>query len=79
MALRGWLTFVMLRPGSEPGIISGMAQEYVCGICNRSEIRCECEKYCGFCQSQMGVRLCEDGQYYCQPCREACDLQVQSL
>jgi hypothetical protein len=21
--------------------------------------------------------LCEDGQYYCQPCREACDLEAQ--
>lgn len=54
-----------------------MAQDFICGICELPEKRCECEKYCCYCQSLFGVRLCEDGQYYCQPCREACDLQAQ--
>jgi hypothetical protein len=24
------------------------------------------------------VRLCQDGQYYCLECREACDMQAQN-
>jgi len=54
-----------------------MAKEYTCGICEQPERRCECEKFCWLCQSQHDVRLCEDGQYYCPPCREACELQAQ--
>ena len=47
-----------------------------CSVCEQSEERCECEKYCVFCQGQIAVRLCEDGLYYCQACREACDSKV---
>jgi hypothetical protein len=54
-----------------------MAKEYICGVCDKIERACECNKYCWLCQSLHDVRLCEDGQYYCLPCREACDLQAQ--
>jgi len=40
------------------------------------EKMCECEKYCVLCQSQIDIRLCTDGLYYCEPCREACDYKV---
>ena len=56
-----------------------MAKEYVCGVCDMPEYRCGCDKYCWLCQSEYEVRLCEDGQYYCPPCREACDLEAQYL
>jgi hypothetical protein len=26
-----------------------------------------------FCQSELGVRLCTDGLFYCDACRNACD------
>jgi len=29
------------------------------------------------CQGYENVRLCEDGNYYCLPCRESCDFQAQ--
>jgi hypothetical protein len=47
-----------------------------CSQCEQIEERCECEKYCVFCQSQLAVRLCEDGLWYCAACREACDYKV---
>jgi hypothetical protein len=47
-----------------------------CSQCDQIEERCECEKYCVFCQSQLDVRLCEDGLWYCGACREACDYKV---
>ena len=54
-----------------------MADQYICNICDLPEERCECERYCCSCQSKDDIRLCEDGQYYCPPCREACDLRAQ--
>jgi len=54
-----------------------MAQDFICAVCEMPEKKCECEKYCVHCLGRYSVRLCEDGQYYCQPCREACDLQAQ--
>lgn len=48
-----------------------------CNQCEQSEERCECEKYCVFCQAQLDVRLWEDGLYYCAACREACDYKVK--
>jgi hypothetical protein len=47
-----------------------------CAQCEQTEDRCECEKYCVLCQSQLDIRLCTDGLYYCQPCREACEYKV---
>ena len=44
-----------------------------CVQCDKPESNCDCEKYCYFCQSQLNIRLCHDGLYYCQACREACD------
>ncbi len=54
-----------------------MAKEFICMICDKTERGCSCNKYCGLCQSLFEVRLCQDGIYYCRPCREACDLQAQ--
>jgi hypothetical protein len=54
-----------------------MAQDFICSVCELPEKRCGCEKYCCLCQAVFEVRLCEDGMYYCQPCRESCDLQAQ--
>jgi hypothetical protein len=48
----------------------------VCSQCEMSEQRCECEKYCCLCQSQIDIRLCQDGLYYCPACREACDYKT---
>jgi hypothetical protein len=49
-----------------------------CNQCEQIEERCECEKYCVFCQSQLDVRLCTDGLWYCGACREACGYTVGS-
>lgn len=48
-----------------------------CAQCESFEERCECDKYCCLCQAQIGVRLCGDGLYYCEPCRQACDYKTQ--
>jgi hypothetical protein len=47
-----------------------------CAQCEQPENKCECEKYCCLCQSELNIRLCTDGLYYCQPCREACDYKA---
>jgi len=41
-----------------------------------SEAKCGCEKFCVFCQSQLDVRLCQDGLFYCSACRQACDYKT---
>jgi hypothetical protein len=51
-------------------------RKYRCMQCEMTEDRCDCEKYCCLCQSLMEVRLCEDGLYYCKPCRDACGYKV---
>jgi hypothetical protein len=48
----------------------------VCAQCERPETSCGCEKFCVFCQTQLGVRLCTDGLMYCDACRSACDYKV---
>jgi len=48
----------------------------LCLQCDKPERDCTCEKYCCFCQSQLNVRLCMDGMYYCPDCREACDARI---
>ena len=52
---------------------------YLCGMCEKEESQCECDirRYCGICQGEDDIRLCEDGQYYCRTCRESCDYQAQ--
>lgn len=54
-----------------------MADKFKCFQCGMEETKCQCEKYCTFCQGAHQVRLCNDGAYYCVDCREACDLQAQ--
>ena len=44
-----------------------------CSQCDQREDECTCDKYCCLCLSFMEVRLGQDGLYYCQPCREACE------
>ena len=53
-----------------------MATITLCSQCDKPETKCGCEKYCCFCQSQHGIRLCVDGLYYCPDCREACEVSV---
>ena len=50
-----------------------MAERFRCMVCDQVEETCDCHKYCALCQGSNQVRLCEDGQYYCLECREACD------
>ncbi len=56
-----------------------MADKYHCSMCELEENKCQCDvkEYCILCQGSDNVRLCEDGQYYCIVCREACDYQAQ--
>jgi hypothetical protein len=53
--------------------------KFRCVTCEMIEERCECDRYCYICMGQHGVRLCEDGLYYCEACREACDYTPQDL
>jgi len=52
-------------------------KEFHCIVCVQPEEKCTCPKYCAFCHSDYGVRLIEDGQYYCRDCREVCDYKTQ--
>jgi hypothetical protein len=54
------------------------AAKYRCLQCELQEDQCECEKYCGMCQSGIDVRICQDGIMYCEPCRTACDYKASS-
>ena len=47
-----------------------------CSVCDKTESECKCDRYCCICQGQFGIRLCEDGLYYCPDCREACDVNA---
>jgi hypothetical protein len=55
-----------------------MAQRFQCIVCDKTEDECKCQKYCALCHDDYQVRLCQDGQYYCVPCREACDYEPSS-
>ena len=50
---------------------------FLCIACGRPEDKCACDRYCALCYSAYGLRLCEDGQYYCPDCRNVCDFMVQ--
>jgi hypothetical protein len=54
-----------------------MAEKFLCVLCDRTEDKCPCQRYCCLCMGEHNVRLCQDGQYYCLDCREACDFQAQ--
>ncbi|HEY1800530.1 MAG TPA: hypothetical protein VGG46_06295 [Terriglobales bacterium] len=56
--------------------MSTTKKKTLCAQCEMGEDKCECEKFCCFCQGQIDTRLCTDGLYYCQACREACDYEV---
>jgi hypothetical protein len=47
-----------------------------CIVCDKIESECQCQKYCALCHDDYQLRLCQDGQYYCVACREACDYSV---
>ena len=47
-----------------------------CAQCEQSETACECEKFCCLCQAVMDVRLCTDGLFYCEACRNACEYKT---
>lgn len=63
------------RNGRFEGRIPGVTAT-LCVQCDHTEPKCTCEKYCCYCQSQHGVRMCVDGMYYCPDCREACDIHI---
>jgi hypothetical protein len=48
-----------------------------CIVCDQPEELCHCLKYCALCHADHGLRLTEDGQYYCADCREICDYKTQ--
>ena len=48
----------------------------ICSQCEQIEQRCECERYCCLCQTQLDVGMCQDGLYYCDACRKACDYKL---
>ena len=50
---------------------------YVCTVCGNSEKHCECSRFCMLCRSDLDVRLCEDGCYYCADCRDACGFSAE--
>jgi len=56
-----------------------MLKKYRCMLCEKEENKCQCDvkDYCVLCLGADDVHLCEDGQYYCRICREACDFQAQ--
>jgi hypothetical protein len=54
-----------------------MAEAFICMLCDKTEEKCNCERYCTLCMGQHNVRLCQDGQYYCIDCREACEFHAQ--
>jgi hypothetical protein len=51
-----------------------MLAKPVCAVCEQPETLCRCavKDYCILCQGSEDVRLCADGHYYCEACREAC-------
>jgi hypothetical protein len=64
-----------LRWAAESGYAALMA-DYHCQLCDRTEKRCECYKYCCMCYGEYKVRMGEDGLYYCEACREACEIRL---
>jgi hypothetical protein len=50
---------------------------FICTVCESPEAECECPRFCALCQSDLMVRLCEDGCYYCLDCREVCGYNAE--
>ena len=40
-----------------------MAERFICNVCELTEEKCECDRYCGLCMGAHQVRLCQDGDY----------------
>lgn len=57
------------------GVVSKMA--YVCTVCSSKEEDCRCPRFCMLCKSDIGVRLTEDGCYYCAECRDICGYSAE--
>jgi hypothetical protein len=57
--------------------LPSMAGIYRCLQCEKEEARCDCDKYCGFCEGYSDVRLCADGIYYCKDCRDSCNYKAE--
>ena len=51
----------------------------VCSQCDLPEGKCQCDRYCCYCQGQENIRLCADGKYYCPDCREACEVSLANF
>src|SRR5205807_1908173 len=49
--------------------------KYRCMQCELTEEKCQCDKYCCLCQSQIDIRLFQDGLYYCPP---SCEVRVRN-
>ena len=69
--------FPTLHPSRYSSPMATATKKFLCMQCEMPEDKCDCEKYCAFCQGQVEVRLCQDGLYYCVPCREAADYKTQ--
>ena len=54
------------------------AMPYICSMCDKLEADCNCDKYCTICKSDQNVRLCYDGCFYCEICREVCELSPEN-
>jgi len=50
---------------------------YICTVCGCEEAKCQCPKFCIYCNRDETVRLCSDGCYYCADCREICGLTAE--
>jgi hypothetical protein len=51
----------------------------LCSQCEKPENKCDCVRYCCYCQGSEHIRLCVDGKYYCPDCREACEVRVAEI
>ena len=57
--------------------MAGLNSRFRCMQCDHVEDKCSCDRFCALCQSLESIRLCADGNYYCQPCREVCDYSTE--
>lgn len=55
----------------------GMAEAFICSLCDKTEDRCNCDEFCVICQEEHDVRLTKDGTHHCRKCRGVCDLEAQ--
>ena len=70
-------TLPIFAAGATVSVMAILKTKFRCTQCEMIEERCECDRYCYICMGQNQVRLCEDGLYYCEACREACEYKAQ--